>query len=233
VARQRPEEAPEAVRLSLEPYAPRKVAERAGVEARALEVVARRIARAIEFLRRNTADQPDLAAVAHYLHLSEHHFQRLFTRWAGVSPKRFLQYLTVEHAKARLLSSQSVLDLAGAVGLRLSTETGRELFRIILRQIKKFLFFRSCGFGLSCKASLLRKHRLFLLGQITSYAGHDPMRTELSQPLLILRRSFYQMLRERRENCIEIREGVCGLFKRRNHLACPTALNRSNCRVLC
>lgn len=76
-----------------------------------------RIARAIEYLRRNAAAQPDLAAVARHVHLSEFHFQRLFTRWAGVSPKRFLQYLTVEHAKARLLASRSVLDLAGEVGL--------------------------------------------------------------------------------------------------------------------
>jgi AraC family transcriptional regulator of adaptative response/methylated-DNA-[protein]-cysteine methyltransferase len=76
-----------------------------------------RIARAIEYLRMHAARQPDLAAVASHLHLSEHHFQRLFTRWAGVSPKRFLQYLTVESAKARLASSASVLELAGAVGL--------------------------------------------------------------------------------------------------------------------
>ena len=76
-----------------------------------------RIARAIEFLGRNAADQPDLTEVARRIHLSEHHFQRLFTRWAGVSPKRFLQYLTVEHAKARLAESRSVLDLAAGVGL--------------------------------------------------------------------------------------------------------------------
>ena len=76
-----------------------------------------RVARAIEFLRRNAASQPDLTAVARHLHLSEHHFQRLFTRWAGVSPKRFVQYLTVEHAKSRLAATSGVLDLAGAVGL--------------------------------------------------------------------------------------------------------------------
>jgi AraC family transcriptional regulator of adaptative response/methylated-DNA-[protein]-cysteine methyltransferase len=76
-----------------------------------------RVARAIEFLRRNAASQPDLTAVARHLHLSEHHFQRLFTRWAGVSPKRFVQYLTVEHAKSRLAATSSLLDLAGAVGL--------------------------------------------------------------------------------------------------------------------
>ena len=76
-----------------------------------------RVARAIEFLRRNAASQPDLAAVARHLHLSEHHFQRLFTRWAGVSPKRFVQYLTVEHAKSRLAATSGVLELAGTVGL--------------------------------------------------------------------------------------------------------------------
>jgi AraC family transcriptional regulator, regulatory protein of adaptative response / methylated-DNA-[protein]-cysteine methyltransferase len=75
-----------------------------------------RIARAIGYLRRHTAEQPDLAAAARHANLSEHHFQRLFTRWAGVSPKRFVQYLTVEHAKSRL-GSGSVLELAGAVGL--------------------------------------------------------------------------------------------------------------------
>ena len=76
-----------------------------------------RIGRAIAYLRRHADDQPDLAAAARYVNLSEHHFQRLFTRWAGVSPKRFLQFLTVEHAKARLAASRSLLDLAGAVGL--------------------------------------------------------------------------------------------------------------------
>jgi AraC family transcriptional regulator of adaptative response/methylated-DNA-[protein]-cysteine methyltransferase len=76
-----------------------------------------RIARAIGYLRRHTMEQPDLAAAARHVNLSEHHFQRLFTRWAGVSPKRFTQYLTLEHAKSRLAGAGGVLDLAGAVGL--------------------------------------------------------------------------------------------------------------------
>jgi AraC family transcriptional regulator of adaptative response/methylated-DNA-[protein]-cysteine methyltransferase len=76
-----------------------------------------RIARAIEYLRRHAPAQPDLSAVARHVHLSEYHFQRLFTRWAGVSPKRFLQYLTVEQAKARLARSGSVLEVADGVGL--------------------------------------------------------------------------------------------------------------------
>jgi AraC family transcriptional regulator of adaptative response/methylated-DNA-[protein]-cysteine methyltransferase len=76
-----------------------------------------RVGRAIAYLRRHAGEQPDLAAAARHVNLSEHHFQRLFTRWAGVSPKRFVQYLTVEHAKSRLAAASSVLDLAGAVGL--------------------------------------------------------------------------------------------------------------------
>ncbi|MBI1966173.1 MAG: methylated-DNA--[protein]-cysteine S-methyltransferase [Betaproteobacteria bacterium] len=76
-----------------------------------------RIARAIHYLRKHSAAQPDLAAVARHVHLSEHHFQRLFTRWAGVSPKRFLQHLTVERAKARIAAARSTLELAGDVGL--------------------------------------------------------------------------------------------------------------------
>lgn len=76
-----------------------------------------RIARAIEYLRRHAEEQPDLAAAARHVNLSGHHFQRVFTRWAGVSPKRFVQFLTVEHAKSRLAMAHGVLDAAATVGL--------------------------------------------------------------------------------------------------------------------
>jgi AraC family transcriptional regulator, regulatory protein of adaptative response / methylated-DNA-[protein]-cysteine methyltransferase len=76
-----------------------------------------RIALAIRFLRENAAARPDLAAVARHAGLSEHHFQRLFTRWAGVSPKRFLQLLTLEDARRRLAATRNTLDLAAEVGL--------------------------------------------------------------------------------------------------------------------
>ncbi|MGQ0750382.1 MAG: methylated-DNA--[protein]-cysteine S-methyltransferase [Betaproteobacteria bacterium] len=76
-----------------------------------------RIARAIHYLRRHASLQPDLAAAARHVNLSEYHFQRLFTRWAGVSPKRFVQYLTVEQAKARLVRSGSMDDVVSDVGL--------------------------------------------------------------------------------------------------------------------
>lgn len=75
-----------------------------------------RIAAAIRFIDRNLEDQPTLAAIAAELDLSPLYLQRLFRRWAGVSPKRFLQFLTVEHAKG-LLETHSVLDASLASGL--------------------------------------------------------------------------------------------------------------------
>jgi len=76
----------------------------------------RRVEQAIRFLEDNARRQPDLTEVAAHVGLSEYHFQRLFTRWAGISPKRFLQFLTKENAKA-LLSRTSVLSAAYEAGL--------------------------------------------------------------------------------------------------------------------
>ncbi len=76
-----------------------------------------RIEAAIRFLSENIHDQPGLDATAAAVGLSPFHFQRLFRRWAGVSPKQFLKYLTVEHAKARLAASATVLETALDLGL--------------------------------------------------------------------------------------------------------------------
>jgi AraC family transcriptional regulator of adaptative response/methylated-DNA-[protein]-cysteine methyltransferase len=76
-----------------------------------------RIEQAISYLRAHYQRQPDLRDVARHVHLSEYHFQRLFTRWAGISPKRFLQYLTLEHAKRLLKESRSLLDATFESGL--------------------------------------------------------------------------------------------------------------------
>jgi AraC family transcriptional regulator, regulatory protein of adaptative response / methylated-DNA-[protein]-cysteine methyltransferase len=76
-----------------------------------------RVEKAIAFLKAQHTRQPDLQEVARSVHLSEFHFQRLFTRWAGISPKKFLQYLTVEHAKRSLKESRSVLDATFDAGL--------------------------------------------------------------------------------------------------------------------
>ncbi len=75
------------------------------------------VARAIAFIRANAARQPELAEIAAAAHLSEFHLQRLFSAWAGLSPKRFLQYLSKEHALAALRASASVLETALDAGL--------------------------------------------------------------------------------------------------------------------
>jgi AraC family transcriptional regulator of adaptative response/methylated-DNA-[protein]-cysteine methyltransferase len=76
-----------------------------------------RIQQAIMYLDNHYQEQPSLEEVAAHVGLSEFHFQRLFTRWAGVSPKRFLQFLTKEGAKDLLARSRSLLDTTHAVGL--------------------------------------------------------------------------------------------------------------------
>jgi AraC family transcriptional regulator of adaptative response/methylated-DNA-[protein]-cysteine methyltransferase len=72
---------------------------------------------AIRYLEEHFREQPELNDVARHVGLSEAHFQRLFRRWAGISPKRFLQYLTAQHARELLADSRSVLDVSYAVGL--------------------------------------------------------------------------------------------------------------------
>ena len=74
------------------------------------------IERAIHYLERHQRHQPTLKEVAESVNLSEYHFQRLFTRWVGISPKRFLQFLTKENAK-RLLAHSNLLDTTYQTGL--------------------------------------------------------------------------------------------------------------------
>ena len=77
-----------------------------------------RIASAIEFIRENYREQPKLDEVAEHVHLSPFHFQRMFQEWAGVTPKRFLQFLSVEHAKKILKETQASLCAASCeIGL--------------------------------------------------------------------------------------------------------------------
>ena len=75
------------------------------------------VAAAIEYLETHHTAQPDLDQVAAPLGVSPTHLQRVFRRWAGISPKRFLQFLTVEHAKELLAQSHSVLDATYDAGL--------------------------------------------------------------------------------------------------------------------
>lgn len=82
-----------------------------------------RIARAIEYLRLNHKLQPTLEQAAAHVNLTAFHFQRMFKDWAGVTPKQFLQYLSIEHAKSILKEKQATLfDVAFETGL---SGTGR------------------------------------------------------------------------------------------------------------
>ncbi len=75
------------------------------------------VAAAIDYLVRHYADQPSLDDVARVAGLSPHHFQRTFKAWTGVSPKRFLQYVTLGHAKRLLSDSTNLLDASLDLGL--------------------------------------------------------------------------------------------------------------------
>jgi AraC family transcriptional regulator of adaptative response/methylated-DNA-[protein]-cysteine methyltransferase len=75
------------------------------------------VEQAIEYLQKHAREQPRLADVAARVGLSEFHFQRRFSQWAGISPKRFLQYLTKEYAKQALCNRQDVLGAAYDAGL--------------------------------------------------------------------------------------------------------------------
>jgi len=76
-----------------------------------------RIEQAILYLEENFRRQPELEEVAEKVHLSPFHFQRIFTEWAGISPKRFLQYLTVDYLKERLEQSRNLVEAAEDAGL--------------------------------------------------------------------------------------------------------------------
>ena len=76
-----------------------------------------RIEEAIQYLEKNFQRQPELDEVADNVHLSPFHFQRLFTDWAGISPKRFLQYLTIDFLKGKLQQSKNLIDAAESAGL--------------------------------------------------------------------------------------------------------------------
>jgi len=75
------------------------------------------VEKAIVYIRANAMQQPALSDIAASVNLSEYHLQRIFTDWAGISPKRFLQYLTKEHAKQVLRESKDVLSVSLETGL--------------------------------------------------------------------------------------------------------------------
>jgi len=76
-----------------------------------------RIEHAIRFIRENFQDQPDLDEIARQIHLSPFHFQRLFKEWAGVSPKKFLQFTSIEYAKQLLQQQKTLATVSFETGL--------------------------------------------------------------------------------------------------------------------
>ncbi|SKB86576.1 methylated-DNA--[protein]-cysteine S-methyltransferase [Dyadobacter psychrophilus] len=76
-----------------------------------------KIAKAIEFIVANAKDQPSLFEVAEEVSISQFHFQRVFTEWAGVSPKKFLQFITAGYLKEKIRESSNLVELAELAGL--------------------------------------------------------------------------------------------------------------------
>lgn len=76
-----------------------------------------RIEKAIGYITAHFKEQPDLDEVARQVHVSPFHFQRMFREWAGVSPKKFLQYISLEHAKSLLKEKRSLSDVSFETGL--------------------------------------------------------------------------------------------------------------------
>ena len=77
----------------------------------------KRIEQAINYIRTHFKEQPSLDDIAKAVHLSPHHFHRLFTKWAGISPKKFLQYTTIEYAKKQLKEQKTLFDVTIDSGL--------------------------------------------------------------------------------------------------------------------
>ncbi len=77
----------------------------------------KRVEKAIQFIQKNFKSQPTLDEIADSVYVSKYHFDRLFKRWAGISPIRFLQFITLDYTKKRLADSRSLLDASLDAGL--------------------------------------------------------------------------------------------------------------------
>lgn len=76
-----------------------------------------RIEKAIGFLTDNFKEQPDLDAIARKVYMSPYHFQRIFTDWVGISPKKFIQYLTLDYLRNKINETENMMDAADLAGL--------------------------------------------------------------------------------------------------------------------
>jgi len=110
-----------------------------------------RIAQAIDFINTNARRQPSLEDIAAHLHLSPFHFQRLFRRWAGVTPKKYLQVLTVDRAKQLLAQSKPLSVVSDSVGLSSSSRLHDHFVQLEAVSPGEF---RSDGAGMTIAYSL-------------------------------------------------------------------------------
>lgn len=110
-----------------------------------------RIARAIQYIETHHLRQPDLAELAEHVHLSPFHFQRLFSRWAGISPQRFMRFLTKEYAKERLLNAPNLFEATEQVALS-SPSRLHDLF--VTYEAMTPAEFRAMGKGLAIQYGL-------------------------------------------------------------------------------
>src|SRR5687768_16739130 len=76
-----------------------------------------RVEKAIEYLSQNFKEQPDLDQVAKEINISPFHFQKIFTEWAGVSPKRFLQFLNINFLREKIQETSNLIEAADLAGL--------------------------------------------------------------------------------------------------------------------
>ena len=77
----------------------------------------RRVEKAIAFIEQNFKSRPTLEQIAQSVHLSQYHFDRMFKRWAGISPTQFMRFLTLDYTKGKLADAASILDTALDAGL--------------------------------------------------------------------------------------------------------------------
>lgn len=146
------------------------------------------IARAIEHLTAHFQQQPTLGELAEKANLSEFHFQRLFTEWAGVSPKKFSQYLTLEHAKTRLRTGAALADAAYDAGL---SGTGRlhDLF-VSIEGVTPGQF-KQAGLGLTLTYGIFDSpFGAYVLGAITGKIALLHFLAEADRPEAVLAKAW-------------------------------------------
>jgi len=146
------------------------------------------IARAIEHLTATFQEQPSLSELASEVNMSEFHFQRLFTEWAGVSPKKFAQYLTLEHAKTQLRKGAALSDVAYEAGL---SGTGRlhDLF-VTIEGVTPGQF-KQAGSGLQLAYGVFDSpFGTYVLGAINGKIALLHFLTEHDQPEAILKAAW-------------------------------------------